>query len=31
MDLLGGSVVEAQSEGIDHQLPAQNEDPPLKS
>jgi hypothetical protein len=30
MDVLGGSVVEAQTEGIDHPLPAQDEDPPLK-
>lgn len=30
MDVLGGSVVEAQSEGIDHPLPAQDEDPPSK-
>lgn len=30
-DLLGGSVVEVPTEGIDHPLPAQDEDPPLKS
>jgi hypothetical protein len=30
MDVLGGSVVEAQTEGIDHPLPAQDEDPPSK-
>jgi len=30
MDLLGAAVVEGQTEGIDHPLPAQDEDPPSK-
>jgi hypothetical protein len=30
-DMLGGSVVEVPTEGIDHPLPAQDEDPPLES
>jgi hypothetical protein len=30
MDLLGSSVVEGPTEGIDHPLPAQDEDPPSK-
>jgi hypothetical protein len=27
-DILGGSVVEVATEGVDHPLPAQDEDPP---
>ena len=30
MDLLGAPVIEAQTSGIDHPLPAQDEDPPSK-